>query len=264
MPQYPIESVDRALRLLKLFSDHRELRLSDARDALGVGQSTAHRLMAMLQYHGFVEQDAVSRLYLAGPALLEIGLAAVQNLDIRGAARPILDRLCAETGETVHLGVLQGTDVLYMDAVESQSALRVSVRIGRQIPAHATSLGKAMLAALPLDRVLQLYPHEDLVAVTERTITRRSQLLAELEAVRSRGFAENIEEGEPGVGSVGVAVVESGALIGGISVAAPRARFRKTERDRYAALLSTAAIDLASALHPRSDSSDRVVTVRTK
>lgn len=249
IPQYPIESVDRALLLLKMFSDHRELRLTDARDALGVSQSTAHRLMAMLQYHGFVDQDPVSRMYLAGPALLEVGLAAVQNLDLRGVARPILESLAEATGETVHLGLLQGAEVLYMDAVESQAALRVSVRIGRRIPAHATSLGKAMLAAVPTERVEQLYPDEALEAVTDRTITKRRDLLAALAEVRELGYAENLEEGEPGVGSIGVAVVDGGRLIGGLSVAAPRARLRKPERDRYATLLTDAATELVGALH---------------
>lgn len=248
-PQYPIESVDRALRLLKMFGGHRELRLADARDALGVGQSTAHRLMAMLQYHGFVDQDPVSRVYLAGPALLEVGLAAVQNLDLRAVAQPILQRLAEETGETVHLGVLVGAEVLYMDAVESTAALRVSVRIGRQIPAHATSLGKAMLAALPQERVEHLYPSEDLIAVTERTITKRTDLFEELDRVRERGYAENLEEGEPGVGSIAVAVREGSSLIGGLSIAAPRSRIRKSERDRYANLLADAAAELVAALH---------------
>jgi DNA-binding IclR family transcriptional regulator len=249
LPQYPIESVDRALLLLKMFSDHRELRLTDARVALGVSQSTAHRLMAMLQYHGFVDQDPVSRMYAAGPALLEVGLAAVQNLDLRGVARPILEALAAATGETVHLGLLQGTEVLYMDAVESEAALRVSVRIGRRIPAHATSLGKAMLAAVSTERVEQLYPQEELEPVTDRTITRRADLLTELARVRGRGYAENMEEGEPGVGSIGVAILDAGTLIGGLSVAAPRARLRKPERDRYAALLTEAAAELVLALH---------------
>ncbi|WP_396655609.1 IclR family transcriptional regulator [Microbacterium sp.] len=249
VPQYPIESVDRALRLLKLFKDHGELRLADARDALGVGQSTAHRLMAMLQYHGFVDQDAVSRMYLAGPALLEVGLAAVQNLNLRAVAQPILQQLADESGETVHLGVLMGTEVLFMDAIESEAALRVSVRIGRQIPAHATSLGKAMLAALPQERVEHLYPDDDLIAVTERTITKRADLFDVLDRVREQGYAENLEEGEPGVGSIAVAVRDGGTLIGGLSIAAPRSRIRKAERDRFAALLIDAAAELVTALH---------------
>src|ERR1035438_10045069 len=99
-PQYPVESVDRALRLLLMFREHQEIRLSSVRDELQVGQSTAHRLMAMLVYHGFATQDPATRVYRAGPALFEIGLSVVNKLDIRAAARPVLESLAAATGET--------------------------------------------------------------------------------------------------------------------------------------------------------------------
>lgn len=248
-PQYPIESVGRALRLLMMFRDHRDIRLSDARDALGVGQSTAHRLMAMLCYHGFVDQDSVTRVYRAGPALMEIGLATVKQMDLRIVARPVLEQLASDTNETAHLGVLEGDQVRFVDAVESDLALRVSGRVGRLLPAHATSIGKAMLSALSDDRLQELYTVEELPAVTAKTMTRRADLFAELSRIRSRGYAVNSEESESGVGSVGIAVVRrGGGLSGGLSVAAPRARLRKPERERYAALLATAADRLAEEL----------------
>lgn len=247
LPQYPIESVGRALRLLVMFRDHREIRLTDARDTLGIGHSTAHRLMAMLCYHGFVEQDSVSRVYRAGPMLVDIGLSAVNQMDLRVLAKPILERLSAATSETVHLAVLDGTQVRFIEAVESDYALRVSGRVGRLLPAHATSIGKAMLATQSEQRLHEIYPTEDLPAVTAKTMTRRSDLFAELERVRERGYALNSEESEEGVGSVGVAVVRrGGGLIGGLSVAAPRARLRHPER--HAALLVKAAEELAEKL----------------
>ena len=124
-PAYPIASVDNALRLLMLFRAEPRVRLSDASEHLGVAHSTAHRLMAMLAYHGFVRQEPDSRAYVAGPALVEIGLAAVRQLDIRRHARPVLESLASSLGETVHLAVLEGGNVRYLDAVESSRALRV-------------------------------------------------------------------------------------------------------------------------------------------
>ncbi|MEU1202730.1 IclR family transcriptional regulator [Streptomyces sp. NPDC005813] len=248
-PQYPIESVDRALRLLLMFSDRSEVRLSDAREALGVGQSTAHRLMAMLVFHGFVQQDPVTRVYRAGPALMEIGLSVVNRMDLRVVARPILESLSAATGETVHLGVLEEGQVRFLDGVESDLALRVSGRVGRVLPAHATSLGKAMLAQLPLDAVHALYPREALPPVTARTMTRRSELTEELERVRARGYAVNVEESEEGVTSVGKAVVRPGGeVVGALSVAAPLSRTDDDKRERRAALLAEACEKLAAAL----------------
>ena len=173
-PAYPIASVDNALRLLLLFRSQPRVRLSEASEHLGVAHSTAHRLMAMLAYHGFVRQERDSRTYVAGPALVETGLAAVRQLDIRRHARPALERLASSLGETVHLAVLEGGNVRYLDAIESSRALRVAARTGSVLAASCTASGKA--------------------------------LLAELRQVREAGCAVNREESEEGVASVAVTV----------------------------------------------------------
>ena len=248
-PQYPVESVDRALRLLLMFREHQEIRLSSARDELKVSQSTAHRLMAMLVYHGFATQNPATRVYRAGPALFEIGLAVVSNLDIRAAARPVLESLAATTGETVHLGLLEGNEVRFIDVVESGLALRVSGRVGRRLPAHATSLGKAMLAAMTDDQVRALYPREALPAVTGRTMTRRADLLAELERIRARGYASNSEESEEGVSSTGVAIVHPArGVLGAITIAVPLSRMTGQKEERHAALLAEASRSVTAQL----------------
>lgn len=149
-PSYPIESVDNALKLLHMLREQSHIRVSDASRAIGVARSTAHRLLAMLQHHGFVQQDPFSRAYIAGPALLDFGLAALRDRDIRTHARPFLEALGRESGETVHLAILQGgSDVLFLDCVESMKAVRVGNRTGLILPAHCSSAGKALLAALP-------------------------------------------------------------------------------------------------------------------
>lgn len=248
-PQYPVESVDRALRLLLMFREHQEIRLSSVRDELKVSQSTAHRLMAMLVYHGFAAQDPATRVYRAGPALFEIGLAVVRNLDIRAAARSVLESLAAATGETVHLGLLEGNEVRFIDVVESELALRVSGRVGRRLPAHATSLGKAMLAAMTDDQVRALYPREALPAVTGRTMTRRSDLLAELGRIRARGYARNSGESEEGVSSTGVAIVHPArGVLGAITIAVPLSRMTGQKEERHAALLAEASRSLTAQL----------------
>ena len=224
-PQYPIESVDNALRLLLMFRDRGEIRLSEAREALGVAQSTAHRLMAMLAYHDFVRQDPFSRAYRAGPALIDVGLSVVRGMDIRSIARPFLEELMQQVGETVHLATLEGAGARFLDAVESEHTLRVAGGTGRVLPAHAVSAGKAMLAALPDDEIDRLYPSDPLPAQTDRTITTREQLKAELQRVRRRGFASNAGESEDGVSSTGVAVLNAnGRPVAAVSVAAPLSR----------------------------------------
>src|ERR1700754_2167837 len=156
-PAYPIASVNNALLLLLLFREQPRVRLTDACSYLGVAHSTAHRLLAMLIHHGFVQQDPQSRTYRPGPTLLEIGLAVVEKSDFRTKARPLLTELAEMFNETVHLMTLDGTRVRYVDAVEGTRALRVAPRTGSLLPAHCTSGGKALLAGLSDDRLQVMY-----------------------------------------------------------------------------------------------------------
>ena len=226
-PAYPIASVNNALLLLLLFREQPRVRLTDACKYLGVAHSTAHRLLAMLAHHGFVQQEPVTRAYIAGPALVEVGLAVVSSLNVREQARPMMEELAAETGETVHLGVLEGNQVRYVDAVESERALRVVARTGTLVPAHCTSLGKALLSQLTDQQVAQLYPTsaEPFAARTERSITTQAKLMKEVSRTRARGYAVNAGETEDDVGSVAVAFRDFAGRPAAIAVAAPTSRF---------------------------------------
>ena len=225
-PAYPIASVNNALLLLLLFREQPRVRLTDACKYLGVAHSTAHRLLAMLAHHGFVQQEPVTRAYIAGPALVEVGLAVVGSLNVREQARPVMEELAAELGETVHLGVLEGNQVRYVDAVESERALRVVARTGTLVPAHCTSLGKALLAQMTDEQVAKLYPTsaEPFAARTERSITTQAKLLKEVSRARARGYAVNSGETEDDVGSVAVAFRDFAGRPAAIAVAAPTSR----------------------------------------
>lgn len=228
-PAYPIASVNNALLLLLLFREQPRVRLTEACKYLGVAHSTAHRLLAMLAYHGFVQQEPASRAYVAGPALIEVGLAVIGTLDVRQQARQVMEQLAAELDETVHLGVLEGDHVRYVDAVEAERALRVAPRTGSLVPAHCASLGKALLARLTDEQIEQLYPAraEPFAARTERSITTSSQLRAEIARVRSQGYAVNTGETEEEVGSVAVAFTDFAGRPAAIAVAAPVSRLKK-------------------------------------
>src|SRR5205814_1204190 len=121
----------------------------------------------------FAVQDPVTRVYRPGPRLVEIGLAAIGALDLRARMRPYLEEIAAATGETVSLVVMDGDMVHFIDSIESQRTVRVSSRLDSRLPAHTTSAGKAMLAALTAEEVLVIYPDERLIVVTERTIATR-------------------------------------------------------------------------------------------
>jgi DNA-binding IclR family transcriptional regulator len=249
-PAYPIESVDNALRLLLLLERDGQARVSDAADALGVAVSTAHRLLAMLEHHGFARQDPGTRAYLAGPALVRVGLSAVRDLELRKVAHPYLEALRDEIGETVQAAVLRGPEVVVVDAVEAPTALRVAAPPGRTMWAHCTSVGKAILAALPADHLDRLYPPEQaaLPAMTARSIADRGQLLAALDRVRAAGHALSHEESDEGVGSVAVAVVGDDRPCGAIGAVYPTSRASEHQIGRIARALRATADEIAAAL----------------
>jgi DNA-binding IclR family transcriptional regulator len=224
-PAYPLSSVDHALELLLLFRSRPALRVSEVAEQLDVARSTAHRLLSMLVHRQFAVQDRATRTYRPGPRLVEIGLAAVGALDVRTRMRPYLLEVAARTGETVSLLVLEGDMVHFIDSIESKRTVRVGSRFDAQMPAHATSAGKAMLAELDVAEVLAIYPNEKLGVVTEHTLTTRTQLLAALDRVRAVGFAVNLEESEIGLGAVGMAVLGAdGRPAAGFTVAGPMQR----------------------------------------
>ncbi|SDG98572.1 DNA-binding transcriptional regulator, IclR family [Sinosporangium album] len=229
-PNYPIGSVDKALRLLRVLSEDRELRVSDASREIGVARSTAHRLLEMLQLHGFAQQDPLTRAYAPGPALLEIGLAALRNLDIREITRPVIEALVEEVQESAHLVILSGTEMFLIDAVESKQALRVGTRVGGRAPAYASAGGRALLAELPDDRVISMFPNEELEPVTPETLTSRTELIGELAKVRERGFAVCIAEVELDVATVG-AVIPNGDRLTPAAITISIPRFRASEDD---------------------------------
>lgn len=249
VPQYPIESVDNALKLLLLLGERPEIRLTEATRYLGVASSTAHRLLAMLAYRGFVRQDPASKAYRPGPALTGVAFAVFGRLDIAGTAAPILREVSERLRETVHVGMLDGAGVRFIAAVEGPTAVRVASRLGRSMPAHCTSTGKAMLAQLPEADLLQLLPAEQLEPVTARSITSRSLLREELSGIRERGYAANREESEEGVASVAVPIPTTApGLRLALNAAAPVHRLKASRYPAVAAALVAAAQRIADRL----------------
>lgn len=218
-PAYLAESVDKALRLLAAVCERGSVSVSGAGRELGVAPSTAHRLLATLQYHGLVGQDPATRAYVPGQRLLELGLAAGGGLGLRRLARHELETLSAELDETVHLAVLRGARVFFVDSVESSRALRVGSRVGVSLPAHCTAAGKALLATLEPDELDALLGGA-LEAATSLSIRSREQLAQELARVRLRGFATNVGESEEGLSAVAA-----------VSISLPSERLRREQID---------------------------------
>lgn len=235
-PPYSLTSVDNALRLIELLRDQGRVRLSDVADELGIGRSTAHRLLTMLTYRDFAIQDE-SRGYLPGPALTApslLGGTAFQQF--RRALTPYMDGLCERTGETVNLMVRMGKETRFLGCSESQQLLHVGDRQGTILPAHESSGGKALLALLDDDQVRRIYSGDERSSDVRAPLDERDlrRLLAELATVRRRGYALNMQATEIGVCAIG-RTVRAGHLdlVGAVSISVPSLRF---PRDRIPTL----------------------------
>ncbi|GLZ05170.1 IclR family transcriptional regulator [Actinomadura sp. NBRC 104412] len=223
-PQYAIDSVDHALRLATLLQQEGPMGVSVAAERLGVSRSTAHRLLAMLVYRDFAEQDA-DRRYRAGPALRPADATPAPVRLLHEIAPAHMRALVERVRETVNLQVLAGSEVRFLDTVECDQILRVGDRSGRVLPAHLSSSGKVLLAALPPDELDRRYPDPAAAGVDLARLRR------ELALVRRRGFAINEGLTETGLSALGVPVPwpRDGLPAAAISVAMPSARF---DRDR--------------------------------
>jgi DNA-binding IclR family transcriptional regulator len=240
------QTLDRGLQVLEAVARAGDpLSVAEAASVVGLDRTVAHRLVATLAARGYLQRDGSGR-YRLGPTCLALASATT---DLRTVARPYLEALRNATSETVHLVVLSGRQVVFIDGIESVHALRVASRAGRLLPAHATSVGKALLAALPAERFDALYGHADLVSVTPRTITDRDELVQQLAAIRERGYAVNQGESENGVGSVGLVVRSpAGEPRAALSVALPLERWTPATEQFAADALRSAAASLGAHL----------------
>lgn len=249
VPNYPIGSVDNALRLLRLVGDQGSVRVAEAARAIGVARSTAHRLIQMLQYHGLVIQDPESKVYTAGPELIGMAVSVVRGLDLRVVARPVLDELVRELEETVHISVLRGSDIFFVESIETTRSLRVGSRTGMSLPAHATASGNVLLAGLDPAEVRRLLPQARLASLTARTLTSRRELEARLVRVRELGYASNFGESEDEVRSVAVPVRDvRGTVRAALAISAPPSRLDEDAVAGIAAVLRDGAQKIGAAL----------------
>jgi len=218
----PVKSADRTLEILESLARGGS-SLAELATALGIPKSSLHSILRTLEYRGWVESDANHSHYRLGMSALLIGASYVDQDPTVMRTSDIMDSLATDTGETVHLARLELPDVVYMAKRESVHPLRMFSAIGRRLPAHATALGKVMLAELPDDAVRQLLP-PTLAAATPHTITSRDALIDHLAQVREQGYAIDAQEVGLGMRCFAVALPFQSPSKDAISCSVPVAR----------------------------------------
>ncbi|MEU6414158.1 IclR family transcriptional regulator [Microbispora sp. NPDC046933] len=206
----PVASIDRALQVLREISEHgRGVTLDELAARVGLPKSSLHRILGALRHRGFAAQYEPGGPYFIGTELLATAFRFHENMDVRGLVHPLLARLRETTGETVHMAVLDGADVVYLDKIEAPRSITMTSVVGGRNGAHCTGVGKALLAwTYPTDEAVTSWAvrHGPLRAPTRATVTDPAGLAAQMAEIRRRGYALDLEENEPGVRCVAAPV----------------------------------------------------------
>ena len=247
---YKVQVLDRALAALAILANRSsESSLVELCTQLRLHKSTVHRLMMVLEQHRLVVKNPETGRYRLGLKLFELGSKALDGIDLRGRARPYLDRLQQQFGETVFFCILDDGQVFYVEKVESQQSVRTACTVGSRAPAYCTAVGKAMLAELSDAEVSTIVRRWGLKAVTPNTITTAAALKSELRTVRSRGYAIDDEEKEQGLRCVSAAVRgHSGKLFAAMSISGPAFRMTKERIPEVGQAVMRAANELSAEL----------------
>lgn len=219
---YHVRAVNRALALLRCFGhDAPELGLAELASCTNLSMSTALRLLSTLEDARFIEHDDKSGQYRLGIVCLELGLSALDHLDLWQAAAQHLRLLRDETGETVSLTVLDGDDVLYVTVLETPQPVRIAAGLGRRLPGHCTSTGKVLLAFMSPERMERALSR-DLKCYTPKTICDPNVLRDEFKRIRELGYSISEEQYEPGIAAVAAPVRDQhGQVVAAVGLAGP-------------------------------------------
>lgn len=247
-PPGTIQSVGKAVAILRTFANGQPQRVSDVARSAGIGQSTASRLLSTLESAGLLDRDPIGNQYRLGPELITLGGAALNQHPLFRASRQILQNLAGRLGLGSNVAVLNEGAVLYLANFEGTEAPRNHTIAGRHDPIHATSMGKCLLLGVPLGQREELLG--ELVRYTESTITEISELNRAVDEVERRGYAVDVDEFALGRASVAAPIRDSqGGIAGAISISGPASALRLEQRqDELAALTIETADRIGSSL----------------
>lgn len=225
------------------------MSLSELARLLGEPKSTLHGVLLTLTETGLIVRDCLTKRYRLGPQVLVLAGAYARQSDLLRAFSEVAKPLSRELGETIQLAILQGREVLYIGKQEGTQWVRLASEVGTRLPAHATSLGKCLLAWLPPEELEELLDKGPLVALTPRTITDPEALLAELGEVRRRGYAVDRGETLPDVWCFGAPICDaSGAVVAALSISVPVTRITPERAEELAEAAQQAAAEVSRRL----------------
>jgi IclR family transcriptional regulator, KDG regulon repressor len=237
-----LQTIQKASEVLALFDrDHTEWGVREVAEKLNTAKSSAHDLMSSLAQVGFLQKTDDGR-YRLGWRLVTMSETLLTTTELRKQARPIIEELAAQYQETVHLAVLDDTQVVYVDKLEGKQAVRVELTsLGARLYAHCSALGKVLLAYSAEEEVKRIIQEAGLPRFTPNTITEEEELFQALAKIRRQGYAYDLEEILPDLCCVGAPIYNyTGQVIAAISMSIPAYRFRRSQIEYRDAIVRTA------------------------
>jgi len=245
--RYRVQVLERSFRILDALAPE-ELSPAELALRLRLHKSTIHRLLVVLEGQRFIRRTIDGR-YGLGMKLIEMGSRAVEQLDLGEHAIPFLQRLVDETGETAHICVLSGTEMVSIANVAGRWTLRMPSTVGRRTQTYCTAVGKALIAFMQPQLLDGLIARIEFIRHTRRTIMAPSALRAQLDIIRRRGFAVDDEEAEEGLRCIGAPIRDyTGNVVAALSIAGPVFRIQKGKVGTYARAVTAAADNLSADL----------------
>jgi len=225
-PNYPIKVLNKSFSILEvLLQQGSAMNMTEISEKLGLYPSTIHRILDTLKHWGYVDQDPNTQKYQLGLKLLELGMAKFHQMDLVRESTPYLKELVNQCNETVHLGVLEEGEVLYLAKEESSQTIRMCSYVGKRAPLHSTALGKVLLADLSEEERRKILEQKGLPRITEKTITDKEELEKELNRIKKQGFALDRRENEKDVCCIAAPIKNyQGKVIAAISISSPAYR----------------------------------------
>jgi IclR family acetate operon transcriptional repressor len=245
-----VQSLTRGLALLDaLARAERGLTLTDIAQRVELAPSTAHRLLSTLEKMGYVTQSGEMGRWYVGLQAFTVGTSFLANRDFVAHSHPYMRRLMEQSGETANLGILDGTDAVFIDQVQCRETMRTIVRLGSRVPLHASGVGKAIFAALPDDEIEAILKVKGLPRITGNTITSPETMWAAIRVIRQRGWSFDDEEHALATRCVAAPIYnEHVEVLGAISLAGPSSRLPDERIRQLGALVAHVAQELTQRL----------------
>ncbi len=230
-------------------AEHRSIGVTELSQKLMTSKSTVYRFLQTMKMLGYVSQEGDTDKYALTLKLYELSAKSLEYVDLIGSADREMHKIGDLTKEALHLGTLDGDHIVYVHKVDSQYNLRMQSKIGGRNPLYSTAIGKVLMAERDEEDVRVLLTDATFIKHTENTHAKIEDLLGELEIVREQGFAEDVEEQEPGLRCIATPIYDRlGHAVAGMSISYPTIRHSAEKKQQYIELLKAHSAVVSAAI----------------